>query len=80
MKSKTVTYLLWFFFGGFSLHRFYLGKFKSGIIYLLTLQLMGIGWIIDLFLISRMVENYNLNEEVNSIKKRIHLNIKLFLV
>jgi len=60
MKSKTVAYLLWFFLGIFSIHRFYLGKVGSGILYLLTAQLFGIGWIVDLFLTSSMVDKYNL--------------------
>ncbi|MBI1183489.1 NINE protein [bacterium] len=60
MKSKGVAYLLWFLLGAFSLHRFYLGKIGSGILYLITFQLFGIGWIIDLFILSSMVDNYNL--------------------
>ena len=60
MKSKGVAYLLWFFLGFFSAHRFYLGKTGSGILYLLTGQLFGIGWIIDLFTLGGMVDNYNL--------------------
>lgn len=64
MKSKAAAYFLWFFLGVFSAHRFYLGKVTSGIIYLLTGQLFGIGWIIDLFLIDGMVERYNLENRV----------------
>ena len=61
MKSKLAAYLLWFFLGYLSLHRFYLGKYVSGIIYLLTGQLFGIGWVIDLFILSGMVDRYNEN-------------------
>jgi len=68
MKSKTATYFLWFFLGFFSAHRFYLGKIGSGILYLLTGQLFGIGWIIDLFLIDGMVERYNLENRVSKIE------------
>jgi TM2 domain-containing membrane protein YozV len=68
MKSKIVAYLLWFFFGFLSAHRFYLGKIGSGILYLLTGQLLGIGWIIDLFLIDGMVERYNLETRVSRIE------------
>ncbi|GMT46145.1 MAG: hypothetical protein IEMM0006_1977 [bacterium] len=68
MKSKIATYFLWFFFGFFSAHRFYLGKIGSGILYLLTGQLFGIGWIIDLFLIDGMVERYNLENRVSKIE------------
>lgn len=68
MKSKAATYFLWFFLGFFSAHRFYLGKIGSGILYLLTGQLFGIGWIIDLFLIDGMVERYNLENRVKCIE------------
>ncbi len=51
-----------------SAHRFYLGKIGSGILYLLTGQLLGIGWIIDLFLIGGMVERYNLETRVSRIE------------
>lgn len=60
MKSKGVAYLLWFFLGFFSAHRFYLGKTGSGILYLFTGQLLGIGWVIDMFTLGGMVDNYNL--------------------
>ncbi|WP_428740155.1 TM2 domain-containing protein [Tenacibaculum sp.] len=60
MKSKGVAYLLWFFLGGISAHRFYLGQIGIGILYLLTFQLFGIGWIIDLFILGGMVDKYNL--------------------
>jgi TM2 domain-containing membrane protein YozV len=43
MKSKTTAYLLWFFLGWLSAHRFYLGKTGSGILYLFTVQLLGVG-------------------------------------
>ena len=68
MKSKVVAFLLWFFFGWLSLHRFYLGKIGSGILYLLTGQLLGIGWVIDLFLLSGMVENYNNKERIDQLE------------
>lgn len=51
--SKTIGYLLWIF-GFIGAHRFYYGKTISGIIYFFTLGILGIGWIIDLFLIPSM--------------------------
>ncbi len=68
MKSKVAAYLLWFFLGFLSAHRFYLGKYSSAILYLLTGQLFGIGWIIDVFLIDGMVERYNLNNRVSKME------------
>ena len=47
--SALIGYLLWFF-GFFGAHRFYFGKPISGTIWFLTLGLLGVGWLIDLFL------------------------------
>lgn len=46
-------YVLWIF-GFTGAHRFYYGKPISGTLWFLTLGLLGIGWIIDLFLIPGM--------------------------
>jgi TM2 domain-containing membrane protein YozV len=51
--SKTVGYLLWIF-GFMGAHRFYYGKPVSGTIWFFTFGLLGIGWIVDLFLIPSM--------------------------
>lgn len=59
MKSKTLAYVLWFFFGLLGIHRFYLGKVGTGILYLLTGGVFGIGWFIDLFTLSSQVDSYN---------------------
>lgn len=71
MKSKLAAYLLWFFLGIFSMHRFYLGKVGSGILYLLTGQLLGIGWVVDLFLLSGMVDNYNNKREIQDLRREV---------
>ena len=50
---KTVGYILWLF-GFTGSHRFYYGKPVTGTIWFFTLGLLGIGWLIDLFLIPSM--------------------------
>ena len=50
---KTIGYLLWIF-GFTGAHRFYYGKPVTGTIWFFTLGLLGIGWLIDLFLIPSM--------------------------
>jgi TM2 domain-containing membrane protein YozV len=50
---KTVGYLLWIF-GFTGAHRFYYGKPVTGTIWFFTLGLLGIGWLVDLFLIPGM--------------------------
>lgn len=47
-KSKTIALLLCFFFGGFGLHYFYVGRTGKGILYIFTLGLLGIGCIVDI--------------------------------
>jgi TM2 domain-containing membrane protein YozV len=51
--SKTIGYVLWIF-GFMGAHRFYYGRPFSGTLYFFTLGVLGIGWIIDLFLIPWM--------------------------
>lgn len=51
--SKTIGYLLWII-GFTGSHRFYYGKPITGTIWFFTLGLLGIGWLIDLFLIPGM--------------------------
>jgi TM2 domain-containing membrane protein YozV len=46
--SILMGYVLWIF-GFLGAHRFYYGKKISGVIYLCTLGLLGIGWLFDLF-------------------------------
>ncbi|HOW49738.1 MAG TPA: NINE protein [Rubrivivax sp.] len=48
-----IGYLLWIF-GFTGSHRFYYGRPVTGTIWFFTLGLLGIGWLIDLFLIPGM--------------------------
>lgn len=51
-KDKIVALLLCIFLGGLGIHRFYVGKIGTGILYLLTGAVFGIGWIVDIILIA----------------------------
>lgn len=51
--NLVIGYCLWIF-GFFGAHRFYYGKPITGTIWFLTLGLVGVGWLIDLFLIPSM--------------------------
>lgn len=51
-KNKMVALLLCIFLGYLGIHRFYVGKTGTGILYLLTGGLVGIGWIIDIITIA----------------------------
>ena len=63
--NPTVELLLCVFLGAFGVHRFYAGKAKSGILYLLTGGLCGIGWVVDIVLIAvKFYKTSNLKKSV----------------
>ncbi|MCQ2501113.1 MAG: TM2 domain-containing protein [Lachnospiraceae bacterium] len=50
-KNKWAAVLMCFFFGVFGVHRFYEGKIGTGLLYLFTGGLFGIGVIVDLIIL-----------------------------
>ena len=46
-KDKWVSFLLCLFLGYLGAHKFYEGKAGMGLVYIFTVGLFGIGWIID---------------------------------
>ena len=56
---KSIGYVLWIF-GFTGSHRFYYGRRVSGTVYFLTFGLLGIGWLVDLFLIPSLQRRANL--------------------
>jgi len=73
--SVLIGYILWIF-GFTGSHRFYYGKPVSGTIYFFTLGLLGIGWLIDIFLIPSMARK----AELRFIEGRIDYNIAWLLL
>ena len=61
MNQVNTSYILWLgcFFGASGLHRIYNRKFLTGILWLCTWGLFGVGQFVDLFLIRQMVEEHN---------------------
>ncbi len=59
--DSSLAWILLIFFGGWGVHRFYLGgrHIGWGVAYLLTGAFCGIGWIVDLCYFSSWLEEYN---------------------
>lgn len=67
MRSGPAAYILWLlcFVGLCGLHRFYLGRPLTGLLYLFTFGLLGIGQLIDLFLIPSMLREGALERRIS---------------
>lgn len=68
-KSTATTWILWFFFGGLGGHRYYMGKIGTGIAMTLTLGGLGLWTLIDIFLISGMINSVNSRIEAEVISE-----------
>lgn len=51
-KSRLTTLVLCFLGGFLGLHRFYVGRTGSGVVWLVTFGLFSVGWIYDLVMVS----------------------------
>ena len=73
MKTKKTAYLYWLIsiFGWLGLHRQYLGRRKPNVLWLCTFGLLGVGSLIDLFLIYKWVNSNNAKIEVAQLEKDI---------
>lgn len=56
----TVAWVLQLFLGLFGIHRLYMGKIFTGVLFLLTGALLGIGYIYDTLTLNEQVEELNL--------------------
>jgi TM2 domain-containing membrane protein YozV len=59
MELKNVAWILLTFLGIFGIHRFYLGKWISGTIWLLTGGLLSLGYLYDLWHLNQIVSENN---------------------
>ncbi|MFK8111982.1 MAG: NINE protein [Rubripirellula sp.] len=57
--DHTVTWVLHLFLGLFGIHRLYMGKIFTGILYLLTGGLFGVGYIYDALTLNEQIEEMN---------------------
>ena len=58
----TIAWILLTFLGIFGIHRFYMGKWITGILYLLTGGLVGLGLLYDLWTLNGQVSEMNQRE------------------
>ncbi len=76
--SLVLGYVAWIF-GFMGMHRFYYGRPISGTIYFCTLGLLGIGWIVDLFLIPGMDRAADRNYKTGIIEYNLAWLLLIFL-
>ena len=55
----SVAWILLTFLGLFGIHRFYMGKLGTGLLWLLTGGLLTIGWLYDFCTLNRQVDECN---------------------
>jgi TM2 domain-containing membrane protein YozV len=72
-KSAGAAYLLWFFLGWISAHRFYLGKPVTAILQILSyFILVGfVWWLLDLFLIPSII-----NDKMDEARHRASMDVR----
>lgn len=79
--SVVIGYILWIF-GFMGAHRFYYGKKWTGLLWFLTLGLVGIGWLVDLFLIPSLNREaggrYAAGEKDYSVAWLLHMFLGVF--
>ena len=76
--SLLVGYLLWIF-GFLGLHRFCFGRPVSGTVYLFTFGLLGIGWLVDLFLMPSLERQADSSYAVGAINYTVTWVLLVFL-
>lgn len=59
-KDYNISWILLTFLGVFGIHRFYLGKWVTGVVYLLTFGLFLIGIIYDYWTLNHQISEINL--------------------
>lgn len=57
--SYSVAWILLTFLGLFGIHRFYLGKWGTGLLYLVTAGLFGVGWLYDYWTLNAQISERN---------------------
>jgi TM2 domain-containing membrane protein YozV len=83
LKNQTVAALLAAFLGGFGVHRFYLGKIVSGVLYLLFCWtgIPGLIALVEIFWIAFMSpENWAEKYNHGQLTEPVHIAIKILVM
>ncbi|PCK09342.1 MAG: hypothetical protein COA42_04235 [Alteromonadaceae bacterium] len=57
--NYSITWILLVFLGVFGIHRMYMGKWLSGVLYLFTFGLFGLGYLYDLLTLNDQIDYIN---------------------
>jgi len=87
-KNMLVAYIIWFFLGGLGIHRFYLGRMKTGVamlalsvvgaltvlfyIGILLLMIVGVWWLADAYFTQAIVTQENEKLGIQSSSITLH--------
>ena len=62
--NYSVGWILLTFLGVFGIHRFYMGKWGTGLLYLLTLGLFGLGWLYNYWTLNAQISELNMSRQM----------------
>ena len=58
----SIAWILLTFLGFFGIHRFYMGKVVTGVIYFCTVGLLGVGYLYDMWTLNEQISALNIGE------------------
>jgi TM2 domain-containing membrane protein YozV len=59
--NYSIAWILLVFLGFFGVHRMYMGKWLTGILYLFTFGLFGVGYLFDLWTLNEQIDEVNMD-------------------
>jgi TM2 domain-containing membrane protein YozV len=76
-KTGLFAFILWAFafVGICGLHRFYVGRPMTGLLWLFTLGLLGVGQLVDLFFLGSMVRQANMLKGLAAVAQNNNSNV-----